>query len=595
MMKRKTMGRVVPLLTAMSLLGNIALAAGTAVINDNATVKIGADTADSNALSARIDASAGASVMLSPDGTYLKKGVSKDDDYKNNRLEESLDGNHDVARVVIRGQRTDFGLNTDASQTGTAIGANAQAKKDNAVAVGNGANVHGNNSSAFGSGAVVGEDDGNGHHNNADNGLALGANSLVKGTATNSVALGVGSVADEANTVSVGTSDSQRRITNVAEGTKDNDAVSLKQLTNAIKTVADTAGSVVNTASAKIGSALSDSFTGKAPTASVDATTGASVLVTPDGSYNYGGTRAEALERVKETLAGDTARVVIRGQRSDFGLNAWASQTGTALGANTNALGANSTAVGNGATVEKAAKNGLALGANSKVSAENSVALGAGSVASEANTVSVGSDTVKRRLTNLADGTQPSDAATYSQLTTISNQFNTSLDNLYSSVDAKLDNLDNRFDTKLTNLHNQLDNRINEVGAGAAAMAALHPLDFDPTEKLSFAVGYGNYKNANAAAIGAFYYPNPNVLVSLGTSVGEGNGMLNAGVSFKLGQGSTATSSRAALQSKVNELTKTNEALTAENQALKANDEAQDTRIAKLEQQVLALTKQLQK
>lgn len=376
MMKRKTMGRVVPLLTAMSLLGNIALAAGTAVINDNATVKIGADTADSNALSARIDASAGASVMLSPDGTYLKKGVSKDDDYMNNRLKESLDGNHDVARVVIRGQRTDFGLNTDASQTGTAIGANAQAKKDNAVAVGNGANVHGNNSSAFGSGAVVGEDDGNGHHNNADNGLALGANSLVKGTATNSVALGVGSVADEANTVSVG------------------------------------------------------------------------------------------------------------------------------------------------------------------------------------------SDTVKRRLTNLADGTQPSDAATYSQL---------------------------------TNLHNQLDNRINEVGAGAAAMAALHPLDFDPTEKLSFAVGYGNYKNANAAAIGAFYYPNPNVLVSLGTSVGEGNGMLNAGVSFKLGQGSTATSSRAALQSKVNELTKTNEALTAENQALKANDEAQDTRIAKLEQQVLALTKQLQK
>lgn len=409
MMKRKTMGRVVPLLTAMSLLGNIALATGTDVINNNATVKIGANTADSNALSARIDASAGASVMLSPDGTYLKKSVSKDDDYMNKRLEESLDGNHDVARVVIRGQRTDFGLNTDASQTGTAIGANAQAKKDNAVAVGNGANVHGNNSSAFGLGAVVGEDDGNGHHNNADNGLALGANSLVKGTATNSVALGVGSVADEANTVSVG------------------------------------------------------------------------------------------------------------------------------------------------------------------------------------------SDTVKRRLTNLADGTQPSDAATYSQLTTISNQFNTSLDNLYSSVDAKLDNLDNRFDTKLTNLHNQLDNRINEVGAGAAAMAALHPLDFDPTEKLSFAVGYGNYKNANAAAIGAFYYPNPNVLVSLGTSVGEGNGMLNAGVSFKLGQGSTATSSRAALQSKVNELTKTNEALTAENQALKANDEAQDTRIAKLEQQVLALTKQLQK
>lgn len=83
---------------------------------------------------------------------------------------------------------------------------------------------------------------------------------------------------------------------------------------------------------------------------------------------------------------------------------------------------------------------------------------------------------------------------------------------------------------------NQLGGRINKVGAGAAALAALHPLDFDPEDKWNFAVGYGNYRNANSTAIGAFYRPNDDTMLSVATNFGNGENMINAGVSFKLGR-----------------------------------------------------------
>lgn len=86
---------------------------------------------------------------------------------------------------------------------------------------------------------------------------------------------------------------------------------------------------------------------------------------------------------------------------------------------------------------------------------------------------------------------------------------------------------------------NRLDSRINKVGAGAAALAALHPLDFNPDDKWDFAVGYGNYRNANSVALGAFYRPNENTMLSLGTNFGNGENMFNAGVSFKIGKGNS--------------------------------------------------------
>lgn len=101
---------------------------------------------------------------------------------------------------------------------------------------------------------------------------------------------------------------------------------------------------------------------------------------------------------------------------------------------------------------------------------------------------------------------------------------------------------------------NKLGSRINKVGAGAAALAALHPLDFDPDDKWDVAAGYGHYKNADAAAIGAFYQPNEDTMLSIGGSFGGGENMVNAGVSVKLGQGNHVSTSRVAMAKEIRDL-----------------------------------------
>ncbi|WP_432646655.1 S-layer homology domain-containing protein [Mitsuokella sp.] len=93
--------------------------------------------------------------------------------------------------------------------------------------------------------------------------------------------------------------------------------------------------------------------------------------------------------------------------------------------------------------------------------------------------------------------------------------------------------------------------RVDRVGAGAAALAALHPQDFDPDDKWDFAVGYGNYRGANAAAVGAFYQPNEDTTLSIGGTVGGGENMINAGISFKFGQGNHVTNSRVAMAKEI--------------------------------------------
>lgn len=112
---------------------------------------------------------------------------------------------------------------------------------------------------------------------------------------------------------------------------------------------------------------------------------------------------------------------------------------------------------------------------------------------------------------------------------------------------------------QITNIGNhvdELDGRINEVGAGAAALAALHPLDFDPDEKWDFAAGYGHYRGEDAVAIGAFYRPNEDTMFSVGGTVGNGDEMINAGVSFKIGQGNHVSVSRVAMAKEIIELRK---------------------------------------
>lgn len=139
---------------------------------------------------------------------------------------------------------------------------------------------------------------------------------------------------------------------------------------------------------------------------------------------------------------------------------------------------------------------------------------------------------------------------------------------------------------------NQLDNRVNRVGAGAAALAALHPLDFDPNDKWDFATGFGHYKNANAAAIGAYYRPNEDTMFSIGGSFGGGENMVNAGISFKLGQGNHVSTSRTMMVKEIESLkavVKAQNEKLQENEDLRAKVDKQDKEIAELKAMVQQL------
>lgn len=143
-----------------------------------------------------------------------------------------------------------------------------------------------------------------------------------------------------------------------------------------------------------------------------------------------------------------------------------------------------------------------------------------------------GADMNGQKITNVAAGTEATDGVNYGQLQAVQNQ-----------VDMNSQNIG-----ILGSAVNKLGDRIERVGAGAAALAALHPLDFDPDNKLDFAAGFGNYRGASAVAVGAFYRPSENVMFSVGGAFGGGEDMVNAGVSFKVGAGSgSATTSRTAM------------------------------------------------
>ena len=110
----------------------------------------------------------------------------------------------------------------------------------------------------------------------------------------------------------------------------------------------------------------------------------------------------------------------------------------------------------------------------------------------------------------------------------------------------RFDQMDHRVDN--------LGNRVDKVGAGAAALAALHPMDFDPDDKLTFAAGYGNYKGKNAAAVGAFYRPDEKVMLSVGGTFGNGENMVNAGISFSLDRTARVSNSRTAMAKEIVDL-----------------------------------------
>lgn len=142
----------------------------------------------------------------------------------------------------------------------------------------------------------------------------------------------------------------------------------------------------------------------------------------------------------------------------------------------------------------------------------------------------------------------------------------------------------------VNNAYGRLNNNINKAAAGSNALAALHPLDYDPDDKADFAVGYGHYRNANAAALGAFYHPNENTMVNVGVSLGNGDPGFNAGVSFKIGSGSAG---RQAMSK--TEMAKVINSQSKEIDALKKDNADKDKRIDALEQKMAEILAKLDK
>ncbi|MDU2972138.1 MAG: S-layer homology domain-containing protein [Veillonella sp.] len=247
------------------------------------------------------------------------------------------------------------------------------------------------------------------------------------------------------------------------------------------------------------------------------------------------------------------------------------------VGDNRTVTGANNTVIigssDNGTTTT--VHDAVALGHNTDVSIEGGVALGSGSKATVAagavgydiltnapstdtsstwkstvSAVSVGdvANGVTRQITSVAAGTNDTDAVNVAQLKRLHDMISV---NTYNTVNVQGD---------VTNLKkdvSRLDKRVNKAVAGSAALAALHPLDFDPDAKWDFAAGYGHYHNGNAAALGAFYRPNEDVQLSVGSTVGNGETVVNAGLSVKVGAHSNVSRSRVAIGKEVLELKKT--------------------------------------
>lgn len=150
-----------------------------------------------------------------------------------------------------------------------------------------------------------------------------------------------------------------------------------------------------------------------------------------------------------------------------------------------------------------------------------------------------------KKVTGVADGDvkeNSKDAINGGQL----HQAKADINNRINGVENQVISNSNRI--------NQLGSRVNKVGAGAAALAALHPMDFDPDDKLTFSAGYGNYAGENAAAIGAYYRPDEKVMFSVGGTVGNGENMVNAGISFALDRTNHVSNSRTALAREVIDL-----------------------------------------
>ena len=329
--------------------------------------------------------------------------------------------------------------------------------------------------------------------------------------------------------VSVGDETHTRQITGVAAGFADTDAVNVAQL----KSVASlpvhiysggkgssgsyTAGSLVATPTI---SSLQFDFGDGLKAEEVGAEGDKRVLVSLDkdalkGDPDFKGDKGDKGDTGEQGPKGDKGDTGAPGKDGKDGKDGGVS---TVVGDDTNITVANNETNATKPVNYKVSLN-KAITVDKVTAGDTTISSNGVSIAGGPSMTKDGIDAAGKKITNVAAGTATTDAVNYGQLKGVESKVDSNTQNIY--------HMDNRI--------SNLDNRVNKVGAGAAALAALHPLDFDPDDKWDFAVGYGNYRDANSAAVGAFYRPDEDTMFSLGTNFGNGENMINAGVSFKFG------------------------------------------------------------
>ena len=400
-----------------------------------------------------------------------------------------------------------------------ALGKNNTIKGNNALVGGTGAKVQGNNAIAFGDTAKATSDD------------AYAIGRKAEATALNTVAIGNNAKANNIMSTAIGYNAKAK-----------NDYA--------------TAVGYSSTGSGNQSSAFG--FNAEAT----------AMNTTAVGSYaNASGAYSTALGF--KTEASNEDAVALGNYSTSAGKSAFAA------GTLANAAEKDSLAIGHSATTTK--ENGIAIGTNAKAATDNSIALGAKSVTDTAvstssgviggrtynfaggnavGTLSIGDSGAERTITNVAAGrvsATSTDAVNGSQLHAIKDVVDNH-ENRITTIEGDINTLNNRIINGGANSLNEAkaytDQQVSSVAAASAALAGLHPLDFDKHDKWSYSVGFGNYKNANAAALGAFYRPNKNTMFNAATTVGNGRNSISLGANFKFGKSSEEVTTEDAAQLK---------------------------------------------
>ena len=409
----------------------------------------------------------------------------------------------------------------------------------------------------------------------ADDAVAIGNGTTVK--AESGVAIGVGSVADRvadsekgkhgafapdtiptteistwtstAGAFSVGDTvgNITRQITNVAAGSEDTDAVNVAQLKKALESIDVDAGTGI-----KVDKITKDGKTTyKISTNIKGSTTDTDTTTVTTNQTNTGSTdTSQETTTGTSTKIGETVTVSTETKATHFGAddNETADvKPGQTLNINgdekniSTSVNGNSIKVKLNENIKVESVTANSVNANSVTVGDTSISIDGLTIKDGPSITKTGIDGGNQKVTGVAAGDiseKSTDAVNGSQLFATNQQVAQNAQSI-----------------------SKLGNRINKVGAGAAALAALHPLDFDPDDKWDFAAGYGNYNGENAAAIGAYYRPNEDTMFSVGGSFGNGENMVNAGVSLKLGQGNHVSTSKVAMAKEIKDLRKELEGL----------------------------------